>query len=243
MSLYVNLKINDSLFSKNPINTVLGKKIIEHSVLVLDEIGLDDFTFKKLAKAIGSTEASIYRYFENKHQLFVYLLNWYWEWMAVRIDMNVINLKDPEERLRVALHVIVDTANTNMEIEFVDEEVLHRIVVREGAKGYHHKLVDADNEDGFFLAYKRLVEKIVDIIILVNPDYEYPRSLASTLIEMGSNNIYYAKHLPRLTDLKPDDKLSENVVSMLEHFAFGLLCNKPVRTIKSKQYSNGVSDN
>ena len=84
----INLEINPKLYLKDPQHTQLGRNIIEHSVLMIDEIGLDHFTFKKLAVTISSTEASIYRYFENKHNLFVYLLNWYWEWMIVRIDFK-----------------------------------------------------------------------------------------------------------------------------------------------------------
>lgn len=35
--------------------------------------GYEAFTFKKLAEDIGTTEAGIYRYFENKYKLLVYL--------------------------------------------------------------------------------------------------------------------------------------------------------------------------
>lgn len=222
--LVVNLKINSNLFIKDPQTTDLGKKIIENSVLLIDEIGLEQFTFKKLAEIIRSTEASIYRYFENKHQLFVYLLNWYWEWMIVRIDLNTLNISSSAERLAIALGVIVDTAKRNTAIEFVDEEALHRIVVTEGAKGYHHKLVDEENQEGFFLSYKRLGQRIADFIEEINPDFPYPRALASTLIETANNNLYFARHLPRLTDLDGrQEKLSQQVKEMLEFFTFGLL--------------------
>lgn len=223
---FVQLDINPNLFLKDPQKTKLGKKIIEHSVLLIDELGLEQFTFKKLAEVIPSSEASIYRYFENKHHLFVYLLNWYWEWMTARIDLNTLNISAPSQRLRVALSIIVDTANKNMAIEYVDEEILHKIVVREGAKAYHHKLVDEDNEDGFFLAYKQLCNNIATIISEIKPNFPYPRALASTLIETANNNLYFARHLPRLTDLNGQSKdrnINEQVKEMLEFFCFGLL--------------------
>ncbi len=223
---FVQLEINPNLYLNDPQKTKLGKKIIEQSVLLIDEIGLEQFNFKKLAETISSSEASVYRYFENKHHLFVYLLNWYWEWMIARIDLNTLNIVDPNHRLRVALGIIVDTANKNMTIEFVDEEILHKIVVREGAKAYHHKLVDEDNEDGFFLAYKRLCKKIANIITEVKEDFPYPKALASTLIETANNNLYFARHLPRLTDLKEEGEgqtLNERVKQMLEFFCFGLI--------------------
>ena len=242
--LVVNLKINPNLYNKDPQQTDLGKKIIEYSVLLIDEIGLEQFTFKKLAEAISSTEASIYRYFENKHQLFVYLLNWYWEWMIVRIDLNTLNIKSAAERLAIALGVIVDTAKRNTAIEFVDEEALHRIVVTEGAKGYHHKLVDQENKEGFFLSYKRLSQKIAELIKEINPNFPYPRALASMMIETGNNNLYFARHLPRLTDLDGQaETLPEQVKEMLEFFTFGLLHSSMVSTTATVRNMVERSDN
>jgi len=222
---FVQLELNPKLFIKNPQESKLGKKIIESSVLLIDELGLEQFTFKKLAAAIPASEASIYRYFENKHHLFVYLLNWYWEWMMVRIDLNTRNIYDPSRRLRIVLGIIVDSANKNMTFEFVNEEILHKIVVREGAKAYHHKLVDEDNMDGFFLAYKRLCKIIAEIITDIKSDFPYPRALASTLVETANNNLYYARHLPRLTDLRlqEDKSINEEVKKMLEFFCYDFL--------------------
>ena len=165
---FVQISINPKLYLKDPQQTKLGKKIIEHSVLLIDQLGLDQFTFKKLATAIPSSEASIYRYFENKHNLFVYLLNWYWEWMIARIELNTLNIQDPKKRLQVALSIIVDTANKNMAIEYVDEDILHKIVVREGAKAYHTKLVDKETE-----AYQLLENRKVDAIVYDSPVINY----------------------------------------------------------------------
>jgi len=229
---FINLEINPNLYINNPQSTKSGRKIIENSVLLIDELGLEQFTFKKLAKAIKTSETTIYRYFENKHNLFVYLLNWYWEWMIARINFNINNIENPSERLKIVLGIIVDTANKNMFIEFVDEELLHKIVVTEGAKAYRSKLVDQDNSDGFFLAYKRLCAQVADIISEVKPDFEYPRALASTLIETANNNIYFARHLPRLTDLnnQSGEGLNEQVKKMLEVFCLALLSGQTAIT-------------
>lgn len=228
--LVIHINVNPNLYAKDPQKTDLGRKIIENSVSMIDEIGLEKFTFRKLAKAIGSTEASVYRYFDNKHQLFVFLLNWYWEWVMARIDFNTMNIQSASDRLRIVLNVVVDSANRNMDVEFVDEEALHRIVVREGMKGYHHKTVKQDNQDGFFVAYKQLCEKIANIILEINADFPYPRAFANTLIETANNNLFNAKNLSRLTDLdgnSPD--LSQNVKQMLEYFAFGLITKSAAR--------------
>lgn len=239
-SFFVQLEINHKLFLKDPQKSKLGRKIIEHSVLLIDELGLEQFTFKKLAEVIPSTETSVYRYFENKHNLFVYLLNWYWEWMIARIEMNTLNIFDPMKRLDIALGIIVDTANKNMMFEFVDEDILHKIVVREGAKAYHHRFVDEDNTDGFFLAYKRLCKKIAEIITDIKVDFPYPRALASTLIETANNNLYFARHLPRLTDLRFEEEkcINEEIKKMLEFFCSGLINNTEANRIANEKDSS-----
>ena len=77
INLLSNLKIAvpDKIYIKDPESSELGKRIIEHSIELIDEIGFDSFTFKKLGLKIGSNESSIYRYFESKHKLLLYLIN------------------------------------------------------------------------------------------------------------------------------------------------------------------------
>lgn len=223
MAVTIQIKLNENLYIRDPQDTKLGRRIIQHSIRLIDEIGFEDFTFKKLADRIGSTEASIYRYFENKHRLLLYLLCWYWEWMKFRIEFHTANINDPKQRLRIAIDTIVDSARPNPAVDFVDEEVLHRIVVAEATKSYHTKLVDSENKQGFFLTYKSLCKSIADIITEINPDFLYPRALASTLLEMSNHHIYFAKHLPALTDIKIENEDLVQVKQLLEFFAFGLL--------------------
>jgi len=223
MAVTIQIKLNDKLYLRDPQNTKLGRKIIEYGILLIDELGLEDFTFKKLADRIESTEASIYRYFENKHLLLVYLLCWYWEWMRFRVQFYTTNIDDPEQKLRIAIDTIVDTAKRNTAVEFVDEEVLHRIVIAEGTKAYHTKSVDKENKKGFFLTYKALCREIAKIIEEIRPDYRYPHTLASTMLEMANDHIYFAEHLPRLTDIKVSEGDFSQVKTMLEDFAFGLI--------------------
>ena len=71
-----------------------------------------------------------------------------------------------------------------------------------------------------FLKQIILGESIVEEI---TPNFEYPRALASNLFEMANTHIYFAKHLPRLTDVAVTDDDYTEVEIMLEHFAFTLL--------------------
>ncbi|NBC08603.1 MAG: TetR family transcriptional regulator [Bacteroidetes bacterium] len=223
LQVNVNLDINDKLYLKNPQETELGRRIIEHGVLLIDEIGFEHLTFRKLAERIQSTEASIYRYFENKGKLFVYLVNWYWEWMRFRVRFFTINISDPKQQLRAAIRAVVDTSQKSTSVSYIDTVVLHRIVVTEGPKAYHKKNVDEENQYGFFLSYKMLCGRIAEIILEIEPGYPYPRALGSMLLETANNNIYFAQHLPRLTDIKYSEHYLEEVLSMLYAFAEGCI--------------------
>ena len=95
MKLQLEIKMNEALFLRNPQSTELGKNILKHGVQLIYKAGFETFTFKKLAEDIGTTEAGIYRYFENKHKLLVYLTAWYWGWLEFQISFHTNNIKDP----------------------------------------------------------------------------------------------------------------------------------------------------
>ena len=95
MELSIKIKMNEKLFLRNPEETELGRNIIEHSIILIHKIGFEVFTFKKLAKEISTTEAGIYRYFENKHRLLLYIVDWYWSWQEYRLIFQTNNIKNP----------------------------------------------------------------------------------------------------------------------------------------------------
>ena len=105
----------------------------------------------------------------------------------------------------------------------MNESVLHRIIIAEGSKTYHTKSVDQENQEGLFLNYKSLVQKVAEVILDINPKFPYPKALASNLFEMTNNHIYFAQHLPRLTDVEVKDNNFDEVEVMLRHFAFTLI--------------------
>ena len=50
MSNDILISLNERLYLRDPQRTALGKKIINHSILLIDELGFEASTFKKLAK-------------------------------------------------------------------------------------------------------------------------------------------------------------------------------------------------
>ncbi len=223
MSIGIKISLHGGLYLRDPQETALGQKIIKHSILLIDEIGLEAFNFKKLAKCMESTEASVYRYFENKHMLLLYLVSWYWEWVSFLIDLNTMNIEDPKRRLKIIIETLVSASKENPSIEYVNESVLHRIIISEGSKAYHIKAVDEENKEGFFLNYNKLSEKVAGVISEINSQFPYPHTLASNLFEMANNHIYFAQHLPRLTDVHVEGENFGEVEKMLQYFAFHIL--------------------
>jgi len=223
MAIGIQIKLNERLFLRDPQETSLGKRLIKHSILLLDEIGFEAFNFKKLAKHMESTEASIYRYFENKHLLLIYLVSWYWEWVSYLIDIHTMNIEAPKRRLKIIIETFVYASKDNASTDYVNQNVLHRLIISEGSKAYHTKAVDKENTEGFFLNYKALTQKVSDVILEIKPNFPYPHALASNLFEMANNHIYFAQHLPRLTDVKVEGENFDEVEKMLEYFAFSLL--------------------
>lgn len=223
MAIGIKITLNKGLYIRDPQETVLGQKIIKHSILLIDEIGFEAFNFKKLAVRMDSTEASVYRYFENKHLLLIYLVSWYWEWVSYLIDFNTMNIESPERKLKIVIKTFVYASLENPSIEYVNESVLHRLIIAEGTKAYHTKSVDEENKDGFFVNYNQLTEKVAAVIREVDADFHYPRALASNLFEMANNHIYFAQHLPGLTDVKVIDEDFSEVENMLEFFVCSLL--------------------
>lgn len=223
MSVEIKISLNDGLYLKEPQDSKLGRNIIEHSILLIEEHGFEAFTFKKLAERINSTEASIYRYFENKHLLLTFLVNWYWEWVSYLIQMNTLNIKDPKIKLEIIIHSFVSAPKDNPTVGWVNESKLHNIVIAEGVKAYHTKEVDKENSKGFFTSYKNLVNTVSEVILEINPNFNYPFALASTLFEMSNQHIYFAIHLPRLTDSSIRESGAAEVERMLNQFAKKLL--------------------
>lgn len=223
MSVKIKFDLNDGLYLKNPQDSKLGRKILQFGVELISEIGFESFNFKKLATKISSTEASLYRYFENKHLLLLYLVNWYWEWVNYLININTMNIVDSKKKIRIVVRSLVFATADNSLVEFIDESKLHKIVVFEGTKAYHTFEVGKENSIGLFKSYKNLTANIASIVVEFKPGFKYPSALASNLFEMTNNQLYFAKYLPKLTDIKKRNDYEREVENMLNYFLEKLL--------------------
>lgn len=211
----IAIKVNDHIFEKDPQGSNLGHRILKGSIELIDRIGFEHFTFKKLGGQINTSEASIYRYFHSKHKLLLYLASWYWGWMEYKLVFATTNISDPIEKLKIAIKLLTEETQQDGDFEHINEILLHRIVIAESSKVYLVKEVDVENEYGAFLSYKNLVQRVSDIINEINGDFKYPHMLVSTIIEGSHHQRYFAEHLPRLTDtIKGEDSIVKFYIEM-----------------------------
>jgi hypothetical protein len=222
MGLQLQIKMNEKLFIKDPQQTELGKKIVLHSVQLIHDEGFEAFTFKKLAQSIGTTEAGIYRYFENKHRILIYITAWYWSWLEYQVTFHLNNISDPVVRLKKTITLLATPIDDSITTTYVNESILHQIIITEGIKAYLTKKVSIDNKDHLFKPYKDLCAKIGNIILECNPDYLYPKSLSSTIIEMAHLQTFFMHNLPSLTDFG-NEKNEANIILFLESLVFSSL--------------------
>lgn len=198
----ITIQVNGCVYQKDPTTTELGRKIVAGGIDLIDELGFEAFTFRKLGLNIHSTEASIYRYFENKYKMLLYLTLWYWQWKEYKLAFALTNIDDPMERLRRAITLLTSAVEEDGKFEYVNEVKLQRIVISESTKVFLHKDVDEVNKEGVFLGYKGLVGMLGNIILEINPAYRYPHMLVSTILEGAHLQRFFAAHLPRLTNVR-----------------------------------------
>lgn len=219
-NLNLQIKISNTFYVKDPESSDLGRHIISKSIEMINALGFEAFTFKKLGNAIGSNESSVYRYFSNKHMLLVYLLNWYWSWMDYKIVLQTSNLNKAKDKINKAVELLVDDVKQDSDFSFINEILLNRIIITESSKIYHNKDVDNENEKGFYKTYKQVVQRVSDFIMEFNPKYKYPHMLVSTIIEGAHHQRYFAEHLPSLTDVEEGQN---NIIRFYTNLVFNTL--------------------
>ncbi len=221
MNIEFNPSLNDKLFIKNPQSTELGKRIIKESIRLITEIGYEQFTFKKLATEIETTEAGIYRYFLNKHKLLIYLVSWYWSYLEFQIVIQLSIITNPANKIKKIMDILVWEDNSEINFGAFDHQALYFIAIAEGTKTYLSKDVDENNKDLLYKPFKDLSARIANVFSEYNPHYKYPNTLASSVIDLSHLQYFFMHHLPRLSDFKK--KRPKDIEAFLEDLVFKTL--------------------
>ncbi|MGL2963034.1 TetR/AcrR family transcriptional regulator [Flavobacterium sp. RSB2_4_14] len=216
----ITITVNPKLFVKNPETSELGKKILEQSIILIDEIGFDNFTFKKLGERINSNESSIYRYFESKHKLLLYLSSWYWGWIEYKLVLATNNVANSMERLKRAIIIVTEKIEDDSATLHINEAILNKIIVKEFTKTLLTKEVDEENKEGFFLVYKNVINRLITMIEEVYETYPYSKTLASSIVEGALHQHFLKDHLKTITNcnenVSPTDFYLDLIVTTLK---------------------------
>ena len=165
VQLDFKIKLNSKLYLRDPEGTEVGKQIVRTSVIMISEMGYEQFTFKKLALEINSTEATVYRYFENKHKVLIYLLDWYWTFIEFQVIFQLNNINSPKEKIKKIIDILVWEDNAATTFTELDLQALYYIAIAEGSKTYLSKDVDENNKEMLYKPFKDLCARVASIFI------------------------------------------------------------------------------
>jgi AcrR family transcriptional regulator len=213
MDYSLSFRVNEKIYVRDPEGTELGKQMVKSAIDLIYTLGFEAFTFKKLAQEMNTTEATIYRYFENKHRLLLYILNWYWSYMEYLVVFQLQPIADPKAKLDRLVELLSDDLPESAGQSDYNKKFLHQIVISESSKVYLVKDVKEINSNEVFKPYKDLCARISELIAAQNPTYAFPHSLSSTLVETAHSQLFFSMHLPRLTDAS-----GENQARFVERF-------------------------
>ncbi|WP_440881872.1 TetR/AcrR family transcriptional regulator [Tenacibaculum sp. C7A-26P2] len=217
----IKIFIPEGTYIKDPESSNLGKRIIENSIVIIEKIGFENFNFKKLGKEIGSNESSIYRYFESKHELLIYLTSWYWGWIEYQLVLETYSINDSKNKLIRAIDVVTRKTKQDNNYGHINEVILNKIIIHENSKCYLTKEVDNENKVGYFKAYKRVIKRLAEIISLYDKSYKYALSLAGTITESALHQHYMKLHFPSVTScselLSPTEFLTNLTLNTLRN--------------------------
>ncbi|RXK48791.1 TetR/AcrR family transcriptional regulator [Aquirufa rosea] len=206
MDYSLSFRVNSKIYLRDPESSELGKQMVKHAIDLIFELGFEHFTFKKLASVMNTTEATIYRYFENKHRLLLYILNWYWSYMEYLVVFQLEPVTDSRSKLEKLVELLTRDLPESAGQTDYNKNYLHQIVIAESSKVYLVKEVKEINQHEVFKPYKDLCERISRLIQAYDPSYLFPHSLSSTLIETSHSQLFFSMYLPKLTDCGTENK-------------------------------------
>jgi hypothetical protein len=92
---------------------------------------------------------------------------------------------------------------------------LNKIIIQEFTKILLTKEVDEENKEGFFIVYKRIINRIIEFISEVNPNYTFAKSLASTVVEGALHQHFLKEHLKTITNCNETNTVTDFYIDLV----------------------------
>jgi len=87
---------------------LVRQEIMEHALAIIVSDGLEDLSMRKLAGRLGVTAKTIYNYFHNKDEIYLYLLIRGFKALLASFEKSVKNDAAPFEQFRAAVQAYID---------------------------------------------------------------------------------------------------------------------------------------
>jgi AcrR family transcriptional regulator len=210
---HIQMRIDPALYLKDPESSVTGQALVHEAARMIATEGMDAFTLKKLSTAAGFTEATVYRYFGNKHQLLMYLLNLYWSWLLYHASLATANVGDPEMRIRKLASLLSEPISGP-----VDDLIsghLYAIALNESVKAHLSRNADADWRMGMFQGYSGILQTVASCIRELCPNYAFPMAWAATFVDAAMQQQFFCRYLPHLTEVGGSNATLDNFLMAL----------------------------
>jgi AcrR family transcriptional regulator len=226
--IHQHLRPAPALCLKDPESSDVGRALLSHGLDLMLELGLEAFTFRKLALRVGTSEVTTYKYFANKQRLLQYYFQLYWLWLRQAGAQEVERSSDPREVLAHVVEVLCGVWPRRLPPLQLDPAGLRKLVIAEGMKSYLHKNVDDDNARRLFHPYKELSAFVASRLVACRADVPWPHSFATTVIEMAHSLPFLMEHLPSLTELSSRKDLKQLAQHLLHRTTTYLEHAKPI---------------
>lgn len=222
MNLHFQVHIPSRMAQHDPSHSRTGLKILNTAIQMIADEGYEVFHLSKLAEKADTVESTVYRYFENKHKLLLYISGWYWAYLDFSIDYETRETGDSQQILQKAIELMAGKnlpKNTDL---IGDPLLIHRIIIMEFSKIYTTQMAHEDNKEGYFVYFKTFVNKIGNILADSMPNYKFTRSFAFLLVSGIYQQAHVAEKLPALSDYEQKEPMDEflsrfvkNLVSLI----------------------------
>ncbi len=194
-----NQDLNGLVFLKDPDSSETGREIVFHGAEMMALSGVESFTFSKLAAKAGITEATVYRYFSNKHQLLLYLLNRYWNALEYKAMQETVHINNPLERLHRLAELLTGPVIQAGQGNFARH--LYAIAMSESVKVHLGTETGLDWQKGMLNGYARITGLVAETLRTAYPEYPYPQAWAATFVDSAMQQQFLMRHLPELTEV------------------------------------------
>lgn len=128
------------------------------------------------------------------------------------------NIYDKQKTLKRTVKGITETPTQDDTFGFINEKELHYIIVQKYVKTFQTKDVDEENENGYFIIYRRLIKRLSKVISNYKPTSQHLMTTTNMVVQGFLKQNFQHEHFPQLSDFDGQEK--EPVSCFFQHLIF-----------------------